>query len=213
MHYLPLSTPFRLFYRLPSLKQGQTQIWNLILICGVLSLSELMFLSTSSSKASTSDSFVSHTGEFLSGCDSLAWVTGLRQYKSPSISSGSICGTTIRRTRETEPGNSKLRTLVLFHLQRSVTAFIPSLIHFYSTWLILPEELLWVFKSKWSFKPTCWEKFSTVPSSIQRVWKDIFWKIHFFLPFHQNFLLVKFLSYKYGSYCWVKSYNIPLFLR
>lgn len=169
-----------------------------------------MFLSTSSSKASTSDSFVSHTGEFLSSCDSLARVTGLRQYKSPVISSGSICSTTIRRTRETEPGNFKLKTLVLFHLQRSVTAFIPSLIHFYSTCQRNFSESL---KAKWSFKPTCWETFSTVPSSIQRVWKDIFWKIHFFLPFHQNFLLVKFLSYKYGSYFWVKSYNIPLFLR
>lgn len=148
-HSLLLPNTFGLFYGPPSPEQGQTRIWSLVLICGVLSLSGRMLFSTSSSKASTSDLFFSNISEFPSNCDPLAQVTGLRQCHSPAISSGFICGTTIRKNQgDWTCGNCKLWTWVLFHPQCSVTAFVPSLIHFYSTWLILPEELLWGFKSK-----------------------------------------------------------------
>lgn len=59
-----------------------------------------MLLSTSPSKTSTSDLFVSDTSELLPKCDPLAQVTGLRQYNSPAISSGFIVELAPEGTRE-----------------------------------------------------------------------------------------------------------------
>lgn len=67
-------------------KQGQTLTWSLILICGLLSLTELKNLRTSLLKMLISDLFSSNTSKLLPNHDPLAQETVVRWPNSPAIS-------------------------------------------------------------------------------------------------------------------------------
>ena len=177
----------RLSDKLSRSKQGQSLIQSLILICGPLSLSELMHVGTSPPKTSTSDLFSSNTSRFFPNRDPFIQVTGLRWQNSPVISLALSVKPAIERNGERlDPVETpSLPPEFVSTLTAWWKSFVYFLIHFNSTLVNFSKGTsLRLYKAKWLLKLTCWETFSVVPLSIQRYLAACFQKNH--LPFSHS---------------------------